>query len=130
MHSLRPGSAIVLLAAAAVGLSGCEAARQPAVASAAPDPALAEHHPLQFAQAACGGCHAVQAPWLSPNPAAPGFADVANREGVTEETLHTYLIDAHNYPLEMDFDLDSSQARALAQYILALRDPNYRPPPS
>ena len=127
MHSSR--LAVSLCLALGAALAGCEVAEQPPVASA-PDAALAEHHPLQFAQAACGGCHAVQKPWLSPNPASPSFADIANRDGVTEETLRQYLVDAHNYPLEMDFDLDESQSRVLAQYILTLRDPNYRPPPS
>ncbi|WP_394268968.1 hypothetical protein [Qipengyuania sp.] len=124
---LRAAFVLFVMGAA---LGGCERIADAPVASAAPDAQLAEHHPLQFAQAACGGCHAVEAPWLSPNPASPSFADIANREGVTEATLHTYLVDAHNYPLEMDFDLDQGQARALAHYILSLRDPNYRPPPS
>lgn len=129
MPIARQPAAAFLTLAAAISLAGCQRAAEAPVASV-PDTALAEHHPLQFAQAACGGCHAVEAPWLSPNPASPSFAEIANREGVTEETLRTYLVDAHNYPLEMDFDLDSSQARALAHYILSLRDPNYRPPPS
>jgi cytochrome c553 len=39
------------------------------------------HHPsLAFAQGACGGCHAVEHPGLSPNPSAPPFAAIVNRE--------------------------------------------------
>ncbi len=75
-----------------------------------------------FAQAACGGCHSVGASGLSPNVDAPAFADIAQRPGLTDQTLSAWLRDAHNYPEEMDFDLDSPQVDDLAAYILALRD--------
>ncbi len=74
-----------------------------------------------FAQAACGGCHSVGASGLSPNVGAPAFADIAQRPGLTDQTLSAWLRDAHNYPEEMDFDLDSPQADDLAAYILALQ---------
>jgi mono/diheme cytochrome c family protein len=83
---------------------------------------------LAFAQAACGGCHAVEAGSLSPNPASPSFADIANRPGLTQGTLATWLRDAHNYPEDMDFDLYDKQVDALSEYILTLRDPAYRAP--
>ena len=85
---------------------------------------------LAFAQAACGGCHAVEASGLSPNPSAPPFAEVANRPDLTRVTLATWLRDAHNFPEEMEFDLQGSQVEAIADYILTLRDPAYRPPAS
>ena len=83
---------------------------------------------LGFVQGACGDCHAVQTPGLSPNPEAPPFADIANRKGLTYETLSQWLRDAHNYPEVMDFDLDAPQVDDLAAYILTLRDENYKPP--
>lgn len=86
----------------------------------------AEHERLAFVQAACGGCHAVEEPGLSPNPASPTFADIANREGLSHETLVTWLTDAHNYPEVMDFDLDPPQVDDIADYILTLRSENYR----
>lgn len=36
-------------------------------------------------------------------------------------------MDAHNYPEEMDFELDRPQVQLLAAYILALQDENYEP---
>jgi mono/diheme cytochrome c family protein len=89
----------------------------------------ADHHRLAFVQAACGGCHAVEAPGLSPNPASPPFADIANRRGLTRDTLVTWLTDAHNYPEVMDFDLDTPQVGQIADYILTLRSENYKPVP-
>ena len=121
-----------LIASASIALAACQSAypeSETAMASAAPSD-MAHDNPLAFAQGACGGCHAVEKPWLSPNPAAPTFAEIANREGVTEETLQTYLTDAHNYPLVMDFDLDPEQAAELAHYILSLKDEDYHTPPS
>lgn len=85
------------------------------------------HRALAFAQGACGGCHAVEHPGLSPNPEAPPFAAIVNREGLTKETLTTWLRDAHNYPEEMDFDLDPPQVDALVDYMLTLQVEDYRP---
>lgn len=97
------------------------------VESAPPAPTSeAEHHRLAFVQAACGGCHAVEAPGLSPNPQSPPFADIANREGLTRATLVTWLTDAHNYPEVMDFDLDQPQVEEIADYILTLRSDGYK----
>ncbi|MDG2003174.1 MAG: hypothetical protein P8J20_07570 [Novosphingobium sp.] len=83
---------------------------------------------LAFAQAACGGCHSVEPLDLSPNPQAPAFAEIANRRGLTAETLSYWLRDAHNYPEAMDFDLNASRIDELTTYILTLRDKNYQPP--
>ncbi|WP_336985647.1 hypothetical protein [Altererythrobacter aquiaggeris] len=94
---------------------------EPPKASSSDDQALA------FAQAACADCHAVEAPDLSPHPGAPSFAAVANRKGLTSETLSAYLRDAHNYPEAMDFDLDAPQVDALTRYILTLRDDGFAP---
>jgi mono/diheme cytochrome c family protein len=80
-----------------------------------------------FAQGSCGGCHAVEPRTLSPNPAAPPFPAIVNREGVTRETLTAWLRDAHNYPEEMEFYLEKPEVDELVSYMLNLRDPNYRP---
>ena len=89
-------------------------------------PSSVDYDRLTFAQAACGGCHAVEPPDLSPNPMSPPFADIANREGLTKSTLISWLTDAHNYPEMMDFDLDPDQVDDIASYILTLRSDDYR----
>ncbi|MBT8389785.1 MAG: cytochrome c [Altererythrobacter sp.] len=95
----------------------------------APAPDVSSSHEydrLAFVQAACGGCHSVEPPDLSPNPMSPPFADIANREGLTKATLISWLTDAHNYPEMMDFDLDPDQVDDIASYILTLRSDEYR----
>ena len=117
-------------AALALGLAACQPAVQDGPA-AAPPPASgieASIGDAAFAEAACAGCHAIRPLELSPNPEAPSFSDIANRSGLTGETLSTFLRDAHNYPEAMDFDLTPTRVEALTAYILTLRDENYRPP--
>ena len=97
-------------------------AAEPA-SSAAPSPGQA------FAQSSCGGCHAVGRYGSSSNPNAPPFPAIVNQEGLTEETLSTWLRSAHNYPQEMNFLLRDVEVDALIAYMLTLRDPNYRRPP-
>ena len=81
-----------------------------------------------FAQAACGDCHAVERLHLSPNPKAPAFVQIANRTGLTDETLSYWLRSAHNYPEAMDFELDDARVEELTAYILTLREDGYKPP--
>lgn len=81
-----------------------------------------------FAQAACGGCHAIERSELSPNPKSPPFEDIANRHGLTVETLANWLRSAHNYPEEMEFDLTAAQVDDLAAYIVTLKHDGYKPP--
>lgn len=81
-----------------------------------------------LAQAACGGCHSIERFGLSPNPQAPEFPSIANREGVTPASLTNWLRDAHNYPEDMDFYLEPDEVAALANYILSLEDEDYQPP--
>jgi len=92
-------------------------------------PQTAAPKPPAFVEAACGGCHATAPPFLSPNPESPSFAAIANREGLTEGTLASWLSDAHNYPEQMDFDLTPAQAEAIADYMITLRRADYRPEP-
>ena len=82
-----------------------------------------------FAEASCGGCHAVARYGSSSNPNAPPFPAIANQEGLTAETLSYWLRSAHNYPSEMDFHLNGHQVDELVAYMLTLRDPGYRRPP-
>ncbi|QUL37224.1 hypothetical protein [Erythrobacter sp. JK5] len=108
------------LAFVAMSLAACQTTG-PATedVTAAPDPPA-------FVEAACGGCHAVQPPFLSPNPQAPTFEAIANRDGLSEDTLAEWLADAHNYPEVMDFDLEPGQIDAVAEYMITLRRGDYR----
>ena len=80
--------------------------------------------------AMCGSCHAVTPGDLSPLPQAPTFPSIANREGLTRETLSTYLRDAHNYPDIMDVGLTDEDVALVTEYMVSLQDPDYRQPPS
>jgi mono/diheme cytochrome c family protein len=97
--------------------------------SAEPAQATASPEGQAFAQASCGGCHAVGRYGSSPNSNAPPFPAIVNQEGLTAETLSVWLRGAHNYPSEMDFQLRDREVDALVDYMLTLRDPNYRRPP-
>lgn len=108
----------VTLAAGLLGLALAACQHQP------PHDAAGD---LAFAQAACGGCHAVERYGASPNPDSPPFPAIANEQGLTRQTLTTWLRDAHNYPEEMEFTLDGPDVDRLVDYMLGLRDPNYRP---
>lgn len=125
---------IILLGTAAMALSGCQMDQpppQPRTASAimpSGDALEGADDPLGFTQAACGGCHAVERYTDSPNPMAPPFASIANREGLTDDSLSAWLRDAHNYPEVMDFDLTPDQAELVAEYMLTLRSDDYSPP--
>lgn len=113
------GSSIALKGLALAGLAAASAACQSVPQQ--PYPGLA------FAQASCGGCHAVEGQRASPNPSAPPFAAIVNQQGLSDETLGTWLRDAHNYPEEMDFSLQGPEVDALVAYMLTLRHPDYRP---
>lgn len=80
--------------------------------------------------AICGDCHAVTADTISPNPQAPGFADIANSPGLTRETLVTFLSDAHNYPMQMDVDLVEDDIEVIADYMITLQSDDYAKTPS
>ena len=90
---------------------------------------VSEVEPPTFAQALCAGCHGVKPLVLSPNPHAPSFSDIVNREGVTRANLHRFLSNAHNYPEAMDFDLEEQHVDELTDYMITLKDPRYRPMP-
>ena len=83
-----------------------------------------------FVSGVCGECHAIRADMVSPNPQAPGFADIANSPGVTRETLETFLSDAHNYPMQMDVDLVEEDIAVIADYLMTLQSDEYFKRPS
>lgn len=83
-----------------------------------------------YVTAVCGDCHAVTDNAVSPNPQAPGFADIANSPGVTKETVVAFLSDAHNYPMQMDVDLDADDIEEIADYMMTLQSGDYHRAPS
>jgi len=114
LHMVWPAVAALGLAA---GVAACQTV-----------PSAEQHQRgLAFAQASCGGCHAVERNGVSPNPKAPPFAAIVNQQGLTDRTLGTWLLDAHNYPEEMEFYLKGPEVDALVDYMITLRDPQYRP---
>lgn len=125
---------IAACAAFALSLPACQAigtTPPPATTVAASTAAAPGHQPARpsaFIEAACAGCHAVEEPFLSPNPAAPTFAAIANSRGLNRDTLATWLADAHNYPEMMDFDLEQADVEAIASYMASLQREDYVPP--
>lgn len=82
---------------------------------------------LAVAELRCAACHGVAANRASPNPEAPPFEDIANRPGVTAETLQAFLRDSHNFPAAMNFSVEDAELGELADYIATLRKAGYRP---
>lgn len=124
---------IIMLIASA--LTACQPAAPPpelaAPAIAAPKPeSERERHARALAQTACGGCHGVEQFGLSANPKAPEFATIVNRSGLTRASLRDWLVDAHNYPEEMEFSLAADEVDELVSHMLTLQSDNYRLPPS
>ncbi|MBT8427764.1 MAG: hypothetical protein KJO02_07025 [Erythrobacter sp.] len=126
---MRHFKAIVMLGLFA---SGCQVngSSVETAAPAAPVAASAEKEVPVFVTAICGDCHAVKINEISPNPQAPGFADIANSPGVTRETLVAFLSDAHNYPMQMDVDLVEEDIEQIAEYMLTLQSDDYIKRPS
>lgn len=103
-------------------LSACQSAPPPtSVTQTPPVPNLV--------QGVCGDCHGVEPPFLSPNPDAPSFEAIANSAGLTGESLTRWLIDAHNYPELMEFELSEAEAREVADYMVTLQREDYTPVP-
>ncbi|MDE1466972.1 c-type cytochrome [Aurantiacibacter sp. D1-12] len=117
----------VLIAAGALILAACQhaGAESPVQTQAAADEGS---EGLALAQAACAGCHSVEAYGLSPNPAAPEWPVIANTQGLTRETLTHWLTQAHNYPEQMDFYLEEDEVELLVDYMLTLQRDDYHPP--
>lgn len=82
---------------------------------------------LSFAKERCAACHGVTANSSSPNPESPPFEEIANRPGLTSLTLRQFLRDSHNYPEAMNFAVERERIRDLADYIVTLKKPGYKP---
>ena len=111
-------------------LAGCTLALAACQSMPSPSPLAAVTHPPHapaFVQAACGGCHATEPPFLSPNPGVPSFEAIANRPGVTKATIRAWLVNAHNYPEDMDFTLERDHVESIADYMITLRRAGYVP---
>jgi mono/diheme cytochrome c family protein len=118
---LKPIALLAPLALAAI-LAACNSAPPQSVASKSkPVPA--------FVQGVCGDCHGVEPPFLSPNEDAPGFDAIANSAGLTGDSLTAWLIDAHNYPELMEFELSEAEAQQVAGYMVTLKREDYVPDP-
>ncbi|MCL9982183.1 MAG: hypothetical protein NBV60_03395 [Erythrobacter sp.] len=120
---------LTLLATATLALAACQTAAPadgPPMVGKSTSPSADTRAPA-FVEAACGGCHAVEPPFLSPNPASPSFAAIANRNGLSEKSLADWLEDAHNYPELMDFTLTRPQIDQIAAYMVTLRKAGYVP---
>ncbi len=119
-------AALLALGASLLALSGTASARK---SGAAKHPVLtaSAQRGLAFAGQRCSGCHGVVENSSSPNPESPPFEDIANRSGVTRQTLQQFLRDSHNYPAAMNFEVEDTRIRDLAAYIVTLKKPGYRP---
>lgn len=116
----RTPFAIAAVIAPAALLAACQTTgNAPLAKSEQPAPA--------FVEAACGGCHAVEPPFVSPQPGVPSFEAIANRSGVNDETLSQWLANAHNYPEDMEFVLTAEQVDQIAAYMVTLRRDEYVP---
>ncbi|MCZ8321433.1 MAG: c-type cytochrome [Novosphingobium sp.] len=111
--------ALAAVSTAATVSSATKTPREPVLSTSA-------KRGLAIAQARCATCHAIKPYDSSPNPEAPSFDDIANREGLTSATLRGYLRDAHNYPDAMNFRIDRSQVRDLSAYIVTLKAPGHK----
>lgn len=119
-----------LLLIALAALSACATApgteNPPPMVGKPTSPSVDTRAPA-FVEAACGGCHAVEPPFLSPVPQSPSFAAIANRRGLSEKSLADWLAEAHNYPEDMDFTLTRPQIDQIAHYMVSLRNAGYVP---
>lgn len=123
-HRLTLFTPLALLALAACQTAGTD---NPPAMLGKPTARSADTRAPAFVEGACGGCHAVEPPFLSPNPASPSFAAIANRQGLSEKSLANWLSEAHNYPEEMDFTLTRAQIDQIAAYMVTLRRAGYVP---
>ena len=91
-----------------------------------PDAARGEH----IARLVCSACHVVainqEYPPLLIKPA-PSFAEIANRPGVSAESLQHFVLSTHwdpdTLPMTMPSPmLSKDEARAVSRYILTLRN--------
>jgi mono/diheme cytochrome c family protein len=92
-----------------------------------PSVSAAQMRGSSFARTHCSQCHSIEA-GFSPRPEAPSFAAIINTPGLSDQTLTFWLANSHNFPEVMDFEIASEQIDDLAQYMLTLKDEDYRRP--
>jgi len=112
----------IILLGGIVPLASCQSAGEPKMAVPASLGAEAEPNGKFLAEALCSGCHAVEVGQISPNPASPSFESIANRKGLTRETLGEFLHDSYNFPNQMELEVSDEDSEAISSYILMLRD--------
>ncbi|MDN3645766.1 c-type cytochrome [Pontixanthobacter aestiaquae] len=114
-------------ASIAIGFSVALAACQTPVENGATDSKVEasgmETQGEHLAVTLCSGCHAVADGEISPNAEAPDFVSIANREGLTRQTLGNFLHDSYNFPNQMNLELSDEDADKISAYILTLREP-------
>lgn len=62
-----------------------------------------------------------------PNPSPPHFAGIVNAQSLTMQILSAWLVDALNYPTEMELSVHPQEVDDLVVYMLTLWDPGYNP---
>ena len=117
---------IAALTLAAAVLGALSTARSSAAGvPTTPELARGEH----VARLVCSACHEVATDQEFPpllKQAAPAFADIANRPGVTAQSLRRFITTTHwdvdKLPMSMPNPmLSKSEAQAVTRYILSLR---------
>lgn len=117
-------AALALAAAALCAL--CTPRTSAAAVPKTPEVARGEH----IARLVCSACHVVATDQEYPpllNKATPGFAEIANRPGVTAESLQRFITATHwdvdKLPMSMPNPmLTKAEAQDVARYILSLRN--------
>jgi mono/diheme cytochrome c family protein len=120
-----PLRAAALALAAALLCALCTPRVSAAGVPTTPELAHGEH----IARLVCSACHVVATDQEYPpllNQATPTFADIANRPGVTAESLQRFITNTHwdvdKLPMSMPNPmLTRAEAQAVARYILSLR---------
>ncbi len=114
-----------LTLAAAVLCALCTPRTSAAGVPTTPDLARGEH----VARLVCSACHVVATDQEFPpllKQAAPAFAEIANRPGVTAQSLQRFINTTHwdvdKLPMSMPNPmLSRSESQAVTRYILSLR---------
>ena len=122
-------SRVRLRAAALAGTVLC-AFCAPRLAAAGPPTAPQVARGEHIARLVCSACHVVAADQEYPpilNQVTPSFLEIANRPGVTAESLRRFIITTHwdldKLPMSMPNPmLSPAETQAVSRYILSLRN--------
>lgn len=111
-----PLAARLALPCLLLALSAC--ATSPDGATNAPPYEPSASMGMLIARDSCAECHQTGRTGESPNEDATPFREIASRPGMTQEALAAWLIDGHNYPAEMGFELEPHQVESLAAHMI------------